>query len=278
LKTGGKPSVSTLINQEMDVDDMTYFIVGITALLASGLTLFSGFGLNTILLPVFVLFFPIEIAVVMTAFVHIANNAFKLAIVGGKVDLKVALRFGLPAIITAYAGAWLLTKLSSLPAITTYSINQYTFNITAINVIIGILMIAFSVFELLPRFEKMEIDEKWLPLGGLISGFFGGLSGHQGAVRSVFLSKAKLDKESFIATGIIISFMIDITRLSVYFGDIARIGINADWYLVGAAMLSAFAGAFIGSRFIKKITFNSIRMLVGVMLISLGILIAAGLI
>jgi uncharacterized protein len=278
LKTGGKPSVSPLINQEMDVDDMTYFIVGITALLASGLTLFSGFGLNTILLPVFVLFFPIEIAVVMTAFVHIANNAFKLAIVGGKVDLKVALRFGLPAIITAYAGAWLLTKLSSLPAITTYSINQYTFNITAINVIIGILMIAFSVFELLPRFEKMEIDEKWLPLGGLISGFFGGLSGHQGAVRSVFLSKAKLDKESFIATGIIISFMIDITRLSVYFGDIARIGINADWYLVGAAMLSAFAGAFIGSRFIKKITFNSIRMLVGVMLISLGILIAAGLI
>lgn len=278
MKTGGKPSVSPLINQEMDVDGMTYFIVGITALLASGLTLFSGFGLNTILLPVFVLFFPIETAVVMTAFVHMANNAFKLAIVGRKVDLKVALKFGLPAIITAYAGAWLLTKLSSLPAITTYSINQYTFNITAINVIIGILMIAFSVFELLPRFEKMEIDEKWLPLGGLISGFFGGLSGHQGAVRSVFLSKAKLDKESFIATGIIISFMIDITRLSVYFGDIARIGINADWYLVGAAMLSAFAGAFIGSRFIKKITFNSIRMLVGVMLISLGILIAAGLI
>lgn len=278
MKTGGKPSVSPLINQEMDVDDMTYFIVGITALLASGLTLFSGFGLNTILLPVFVLFFPIETAVVMTALVHMTNNAFKLAIVGRKVDLKVALKFGLPAIITAYAGAWLLTKLSSLPAITTYSINQYTFNITAINVIIGILMIAFSVFELLPRFEKMEIDEKWLPLGGLISGFFGGLSGHQGAVRSVFLSKAKLDKESFIATGIIISFMIDITRLSVYFGDIARIGINADWYLVGAAMLSAFAGAFIGSRFIKKITFNSIRMLVGVMLISLGILIAAGLI
>jgi uncharacterized protein len=96
------------------------------------------------------------------------------------------------------------------------------------NVIIGVLMIAFSLFELLPRFEKMEIDEKWLPLGGLISGFFGGLSGHQGAVRSVFFSKAKIDKESFIATGIIISFMIDITRLSVYAVDIARIGMNAD--------------------------------------------------
>lgn len=257
---------------------MTYLAVGITALLASGLSLFSGFGLNTMLLPVFAIFFPIETAVAMTAVVHMANNAFKLAIVGRKVNIKVALKFGLPAIITAYAGAWLLTKLSGMPEITSYSIGQYTFSVTAINVIIGFLMIAFSVFELLPRFEKMEIDEKWLPLGGLVSGFFGGLSGHQGAIRSVFLSKAKLDKESFIATGIIISFMIDITRMSVYAGDFAGIGINASWSLVAAAVLSAFAGAFIGSRFINKISFNSIRMLVGVMLIFLGILIAAGLI
>jgi uncharacterized protein len=262
----------------MDVDGMTYFVVGITALVASGLTLFSGFGLNTILLPVFAVFFPLETAVVMTAVVHMANNAFKLAIVGRKVDMKITLKFGLPAIITAFAGAWLLTKLSSLPAIAAYNLGQHTFNITAINVIIGVLMIAFSLFELLPRFEKIEIDERWLPIGGLISGFFGGLSGHQGAVRSVFLSKAKIDKESFIATGIIISFMIDITRMSVYAGDIARFGINANWGLVGIAMISAFAGAFVGLRFLEKITFNSIRMLVGVMLILLGALIAVGLI
>jgi acyl-CoA reductase-like NAD-dependent aldehyde dehydrogenase len=42
----------------------------------------------------------------------------------------------------------------------------------------------------------------YLPVGGLLSGFFGGLSGHQGALRSVFLLRAGLTKESFIATGV----------------------------------------------------------------------------
>ena len=46
---------------------MSFLIVCITALLASGLTLFSGFGLGTVLLPAFAIFFPIEVAVAMTA-------------------------------------------------------------------------------------------------------------------------------------------------------------------------------------------------------------------
>lgn len=45
----------------------------------------------------------------------------------------------------------------------------------------------------------------WLPLGGLLSGFFGGLSGNQGALRSAFLLKAGLSKEAFIATGTVSS-------------------------------------------------------------------------
>jgi len=36
----------------------------------SGLTLFSGFGLGTLLMPTFVLFFPIEVAVAATAIVY----------------------------------------------------------------------------------------------------------------------------------------------------------------------------------------------------------------
>ena len=55
---------------------MDYIIICIFALLGSALTLFSGFGLGTILLPVFGLFFPIEIAVVLTALVHFMNNIF----------------------------------------------------------------------------------------------------------------------------------------------------------------------------------------------------------
>lgn len=257
---------------------MSYLVVGITALLASGLTFFSGFGLNTILLPAMAVFFPVETAVAMTAVVHMTNNAFKLTLVGRKVNVRVALKFGLPAIITAYLGARLLSLLSRMLPIASYHLWQNEFSITAINLVVGAVMVVFSLVELLPRFQKLEIDEKWLPLGGIISGFFGGLSGHQGAARSVFLSKSKLEKESFIATGIIISFMVDITRISVYAGDISSMGLNASWTLAAAAALSAFAGSFIGSRFIEKVTLKSIQVLLGIMLIVLGVLVALGLV
>ncbi len=41
---------------------MEYVIIPLAALTVSCLTLFSGFGLGTLLMPVFALFFPIETA------------------------------------------------------------------------------------------------------------------------------------------------------------------------------------------------------------------------
>lgn len=49
---------------------MTYLIVCMVAFVASGLTFVSGFGLGTLLLPAFALFFPAEHAVALTAVVH----------------------------------------------------------------------------------------------------------------------------------------------------------------------------------------------------------------
>ena len=67
-----------------------------------------------------------------------------------------------------------------------------------------------------PAIRNLKIGIKWAPLGGVISGFFGGLSGHQGLFRSAFLVKSGLSKNSFIATGVGIAVLVDITRLSVY--------------------------------------------------------------
>jgi len=61
---------------------MDILFVALVALLASGLTLFSGLGLGTILTPTFTLLIPIEVAVGATALVHLANNLVKLAHAG----------------------------------------------------------------------------------------------------------------------------------------------------------------------------------------------------
>ena len=51
-----------------------------------------------------------------------------------------------------------------------------------------------------------------------MSGFIGGVSGHQGALRSAFLLrfKASITKESFIATNVVIAVFVDVVRLAVY--------------------------------------------------------------
>ena len=72
-------------------------VVAAVALGAALLTLFSGFGLGTLLLPVFALFLPVELAVAATALVHLANNLFKVALVGRHADRSVALAFGVRA-------------------------------------------------------------------------------------------------------------------------------------------------------------------------------------
>lgn len=257
---------------------MMYLIVCAAALLASALTLFSGFGLGTILMPVFALFFPIEIAVAITAIVHMANNFFKLALVGRNANRQVLIKFAPAAIISALAGAWILTSLTDMPVMAIYAIGPNEYQITAVKAVVGLLMIAFAAMELHPKFEELEFDQKYLPLGGLVSGFFGGLSGHQGALRSAFLSKAGLDKNAFIATGVVIAVMIDLTRLSVYAGHMSAIGLNTNWELVVAATLAAFIGAFIGSRLVQKITLRFVQITVGIMLILIGLLLGMGVI
>jgi uncharacterized protein len=72
---------------------MDLVAVCVAVLFASGLTLFSGFGLGTILTPVFALFFPVPAAIAMTAVVHLANNVFKIGLVGRDADWGTIARF-----------------------------------------------------------------------------------------------------------------------------------------------------------------------------------------
>lgn len=257
---------------------MEYIIISLAAFLTSGLTLFSGFGLGTLLMPVFAIFFPIHIAVGMTALVHFANNIFKLALVGKNADKSTVVRFGLPAILSAFLGAFLLQWLSSLQPLFSYSLFANNLQIMPVKLIIAILMLLFALFELLPQFEKLSFPKKYLPLGGVLSGFFGGLSGHQGALRSAFLIKTGLSKESFIGTGVVIACLIDVTRLSVYSSHFAITGIEDNWTLLIIATMSAFFGAFIGNRLVKKITLSTVKIIVAIMLLLIAVGLGTGLI
>jgi hypothetical protein len=227
-------------------------VIATAALLASCLTLFSGFGLGTLLMPVVAIFFPVDIAIGITAIVHFANNIFKLGLIGLHANKEIIIKFGIPAVFAALLGATLLGWLTSLPPVTEYTLAGKSFAIMPVKLIIGTLIIAFVVLELSPAFSSITLDKKLLPLGGCISGFFGGISGHQGAFRSMFLLKAGLSKEQFIATGVVLAVMVDLSRMLIYGLDAVTQQKSVDWLLVAIATFSAFVGAFVGSRLIKK--------------------------
>jgi uncharacterized membrane protein YfcA len=256
---------------------MEYLVVCAAAVVASTLTLFSGFGLGTLLLPTFALFFPIATAVAMTAIVHLLNNLFKLVLVGRHASPSVATTFGIPAIAASFLGALLLVRLSDMGVIASYDIADSRHDVTPVGLVIALLMVAFAIVELSPRLERVSMEKRYLPLGGALSGFFGGLSGHQGALRSVFLLKSGLSKTGFIGTGVVIACAVDLVRISVYssrhgFGDA-----GAGAGVVAAAVVAAFAGAFVGSRFIHKVSMRFIRRLVAVMLLAIAVGLGSGL-
>jgi uncharacterized protein len=253
---------------------MKYLLLPLVALLASGLTLFSGFGLGTLLLPAFVIFFHLDAAVAMTAVVHLLNNLFKLTLLGRHADRGVILRFGLPAILAALAGARLLVTLSALPPLATHDLGEVTW----VKLVVGTLMVVFAVVELRSGKGGRGFDRRYLPIGGVVSGFFGGLSGHQGAMRSAFLIRAGLSKEAFIATGVVIACLIDVSRLSVYAAHFRAEGLRDNATLLVVATLAAFVGAYAGNRLLRKVTLKTVQTVVSVMLVAIGVALAAGLI
>jgi uncharacterized membrane protein YfcA len=257
---------------------MKYLLVCCAAFLTSGLTLFSGFGLGTLLLPVFAIFFAMEAAVGLTAVVHFLNNLFKLALLGRHADKKIVLAFGAPAILSAFLGARALVWLSDLEPLARYQAFGRDLHVLPVKLSIGLLMIFFASLEVVPAFEKLSFDRRYLPLGGILSGFFGGLSGHQGALRSAFLIRCGLSKESFIASGVVIACLVDVTRLGVYAAKFSSADLGANASLLAAATLSAFLGAWTGNRLLHKVTLRSVQWAVTAMLLVVALGLAAGVI
>lgn len=259
---------------------MDIALIAIVAALASALTLYSGFGLGTILLPAFALFFPAPLAVAATGVVHLLNNLFKGTLLGKRADWVTVLKFGLPAIPAAIAGAWLLARLGDTSRLFEWTAIGQTFGPTGAGLTIGLLMILFAALELQKWFQALKAPPRLMPLGGLVTGFFGGLTGQQGAFRSIFLLRSGLPAESFIATGVMIAILVDLSRLAAYTASFSAAGLDsAGRYglLVLVGTLSAFAGAYVATRHLDKVTISIVRYSVATLMLVIGAALAVGL-
>jgi uncharacterized membrane protein YfcA len=233
-------------------------------------------------LPVFALFFPVTVAVASTAIVHAANNLFKLLLLRRHVRGGVVLHFGLPAVGAAFVGAALLGGLAAREPMLTWSLGGRAAEVTPVKLVLGILIVGFAVVELAPGLATPRVSPRWLPVGGLISGFFGGLSGHQGAFRAAFLAPLGLSPSEFAATQAVLACLVDAARLGVYGVGFALasgslIQGTVHWPLVAFASACAFAGAVLGRRLLPSVTLRGLRRVTGALLLVVGFALATGL-
>lgn len=257
--------------------DVSTLIIVLVALAASALTFFSGFGLGTLLLPAFTLFYPVDVAVASTAVVHFLNGLFKLALVGRHADRGAIVRFGIPAIVGAFAGAWMLVWLADVPVLATYRIVGIQAALHPVKIAVGLVLLLALAFELVPRIAAAALPPRYLPLGGVISGFLGGLSGMQGALRSAFLVRLGLSKEAFIGTGVVVAVLVDLSRLGVYAQSLYTHRVVLDAPTLIVAVGAAFVGAVLGNRFLKKLTMRAVQRIIGIGLTLVAVALIAGL-
>lgn len=182
------------------------------------------------------------------------------------------LKFGLPAVPGAIPGAFILTLLGEKPAFR-WGVMGYEFTPSAAGVLIGAVLIIFAVLEMTPWFQKLKAPPHLVPVGGAATGVFGGLTGQQGALRSMFLLRTGLDAKQFIATGVLVSILIDLARVPTYFGTFAassaELGERQMW-LIGFGTIAAFAGAWLGSEYLKKATNDLVRVMVASLMLLIG--------
>ena len=211
-------------------------LVAIGSFLVAVLTVPAGFGLSTMLTPMVLLLMGPHEAVAVVAIVHGVHNMGKFAMLRLYVDFNAFRKYGIWLVVGAIIGALLQNYVPLEPLL----------------VIIGIFLIVLPLLTMSEKWTGYRIPEANDRIGGFGSGFMGGLSGHQGALRAMFLTRRLPDKMAYAATASILALCVDLSRIPVYlffrFDEISS-HLSLTIVLVSSALL----GANMGKRWLESL-------------------------
>ena len=209
---------------------------------AAALTVPAGFGLATMLTPVVLVWLPPHEAIAVVAIIHGAHNAWKLKLLQSSVDYDAVRRYGWALVVGAIIGALLHSYIPSDPLL----------------LVVGLALVVLPILSVTERWTDFRLPESEDRVGGFGSGFFGGLTGHQGALRAMFLQKRLPSKVSYAATASILALAVDLTRIPIYLVFEGR-AILDEYVIVIALVLSAIAGVNLGKVWLTKWQQSKIR-------------------
>jgi uncharacterized membrane protein YfcA len=118
--------------------------------------------------------------------------------------------------------------------------------------------------------ERWHLHGTLAWLGGALSGFFGGLVGNQGGIRTAAMLGFNVDKRQFVATTTAVALLIDLARVPIYI-TVETAALRQLWQMISIATLGVVIGTLFGEKLLARVPEQRFRVVVGVLLLLLGI-------
>ena len=122
---------------------------------------------------------------------------------------------------------------------------------SALTAVLGALLVLTAFANLTGVFARMKPGGVVAACLGLASGFFGGIAGNQGRLRSAALGPFGLTPQTFVATSTATGLLVDLARTPVY----AAVSATELW-TVRWPIVSATCGVLIGTLVGERILFG----------------------
>ena len=233
-----------------------WFLAALTvvAVLSGATAAVVGFGIGSLLTPLLALRVGMPIAIAAIAVPHAAATAFRFWRLRTAVDWSVVRGFGVLSAIGGLAGALLYTRLGG---------RALTLALAGLLILTGIS----GLTGIMTRWNPSRVAG----LLGAVSGFFGGLAGNQGGVRSAALLSFRLPPTAFVATATATGLLVDLARAPVYLWRTGAELVGL-WVPIALATAGVLGGTLLGERVLVGMPPERFRKAVSVAILGLGAL------
>ena len=229
-------------------------VAALAAVVAGAIASVAGFGIGSVLTPVFATEVGVKLAVAAASIPHVVGTALRLWMVRAHIDRRVLLGFGVTSAAGGLAGA-------ALQSVASGPILGYVFA--------GLLLFA-GIGGITGFSQRLRFGRRGAWVGGALSGFLGGLVGNQGGIRSAAMLGFEVPKEAFVATSTAVALIVDGARVPIYLAT-QHDGLAANAALIGAAIVGVVAGTLVGTWTLRRVPERVFRVVVGALLVLLGL-------
>jgi len=195
---------------------MEIALIALLTIIAGMVGTITGFGTSTIMVPVLLIWFPLPMTLLLVGIIHWFGDIWKIALFRKGFNWRLVFAFGIPGVLLTWLGAHFV----------------FTAPEEMLSRILGGFLVAYTLFLFLNPSFKFKDSTITAAVGGGLSGFFAGVFGVGGAVRSAFLTAFDLPKAVYIATAGAIGLGVDSARLVEYWRGGATLGDLPLWSLL----------------------------------------------